>query len=62
MTWWRKLFGEPYDPEQDETIQALNRAAEKHHERAEEAKQRRNVLLDSMLPRSDEERRNGTHR
>ena len=61
MTWWRRLF-ERYDPEQDETVQALNAATEKHHERAEEARQRRNVLLDSMLPRSDEERRNGTHR
>ena len=62
MAWWHKLFGEPYDPERDERVQTLNRAAEKHHERAEEAKRRRNILLESMLPRSDEERRHGTHR
>jgi hypothetical protein len=64
MSVWRRLFRERYDPEQDERVQTLHQAAQEHHEQAEAAKRRRNILVDSMLgrQRSDEGDGNGARR
>jgi len=61
MTWLRRLFGEPYDPEKDERVQALNAAAANLREKAEAARRRRNLLADSLLPpRNEREDRDAT--